>query len=36
MIEYEKEKYGWEFLFLAANMDALDTASQYGIDKVMR
>lgn len=33
MIEYEKEKYGWEFLFLAANMDALDTASQYGIDK---
>ena len=33
MIEYEKEKYGWEFLFLAANMDAIDTASQYGIDK---
>lgn len=33
MIEYEKEKYGWEFLFLAANIDAIDTASQYGIDK---
>ena len=32
MIEYEKEKYGWEFLFLAANMDAMDMASQYGIE----
>ena len=33
MIEYEKEKYGWEFLFLAANIDAINTARQYGIDE---
>ena len=31
MIEHKKEKYGWEFLFLAANIDAVDTASRYGI-----
>ena len=23
MIEQEKEQYGWEFLFLGANMDAV-------------
>ena len=33
MIEFEKEKYGWEFLFLGANMDAINTARQYGIDR---
>lgn len=33
MIEFEKEKYGWEFLFLGANMDAINTARQYGIDE---
>lgn len=32
LIEYEKEKYGWEFLFLGANIDAIDTASRFGID----
>lgn len=32
-IRHEREKYGWEFLFLAANIDALDTAEAYGIDK---
>ena len=32
MIEHEKEKYGWEFIFLAANIDAVDTARLYGID----
>ena len=32
MIEHEKEKYGWEFLFLAANIDAVQTAKRYGID----
>ena len=32
MIEHEKEKYGWEFLFLAANIDAVETARRYGID----
>ena len=31
MIEHEKEKYGWEFLFLAANIDAVTTAKRYGI-----
>ncbi len=31
MIEHEKEKYGWEFLFLAANIDAVETASHIGI-----
>ena len=30
-IEHEKEKYGWEFLFLGANMDAVTTASRMGI-----
>jgi len=31
MIQHEKEKYGWEFLFLAADIDAVETASHYGI-----
>ena len=31
MIERQKEKYGWEFLFLGANIDAVETASQFGI-----
>ena len=31
MIEHEKEKYGWEFLFLAANIDAVSTAKRFGI-----
>ena len=33
MIECEKEKYGWEFLFIGANIDAVETAKQYGISK---
>lgn len=32
MIERQKEKYGWEFLFLAANIDAVETAREVGID----
>lgn len=32
MVEQEKEQYGWEFLFLGANMDALATARNFGID----
>lgn len=32
-IEHEKEKYGWEFLFLAANIDAVETARHFGINK---
>lgn len=31
MIRHEKEKYGWEFLFLAANIDAVETAGRMGI-----
>lgn len=31
MIEQEKEKYGWEFIFLGANMDAVETAGRFGI-----
>ena len=33
MIEHEKEKYGWEFLFLAANIDAVETAARFGIGR---
>ena len=32
MIRHEQEKYGWEFIFLAANIDAVETARGYGID----
>ena len=30
-IERQKAKYGWEFIFLGANMDAAETAKRYGI-----
>lgn len=30
-IEHKKEFYGWEFLFLGANIDAIEVASQFGI-----
>lgn len=33
MIERQKEKYGWEFLFLAANIDAVETARDFGINE---
>lgn len=33
MIQHQKEKYKWEFIFLGANIDAIDTASQFGIDE---
>jgi len=33
MIEYRKEKDGWEFLFIGANIDAVETAAHYGIGK---
>ncbi|MBQ1289354.1 MAG: VWA domain-containing protein [Erysipelotrichaceae bacterium] len=32
MVAEQKEK-GWEFLFLGANIDAVETAKMYGIDK---
>ncbi|HPF19404.1 MAG: hypothetical protein QM215_00885 [Bacillota bacterium] len=33
MIERQKERYGWEFLFLGANIDAAETAARIGIHK---
>lgn len=33
MIEHEQEKYGWEFLFLGANIDAVETAGHLGIQE---
>lgn len=33
MIERQKEKYGWEFLFVGANIDAVETAARFGIDR---
>jgi len=33
MIERQKEKYGWEFLFLGANIDAIEVAGQMGISE---
>ena len=32
MIQRQKEKYGWEFVFLGANIDAVETAERFGID----
>ena len=32
MVARQKEKYGWEFLFLGANIDAIDVAGKFGID----
>jgi uncharacterized protein YegL len=31
MIERQKAKYGWEFLFIGANIDAVETAKHFGI-----
>lgn len=31
MIQRQKEKYGWEFLFLGANIDAAKEAARFGI-----
>lgn len=31
MIERQKERFGWEFLFLGANIDAVSTAAGFGI-----
>ena len=35
MIERQKEKYGWEFIFLGANIDAGAEAKRFGIDESM-
>jgi uncharacterized protein YegL len=31
LLEHQKNKYGWEFIFLGANIDALATAELFGI-----
>ena len=31
MVSRQKAKYGWEFLFLGANIDAISTARRFGI-----
>ncbi len=31
MVERQQQKYGWEFIFLGANIDAFDTAGRMGI-----
>ena len=31
MVERQKEKYGWEFLFIGANIDSVRTARSFGI-----
>ena len=38
MVKHEQEKYGWEFLFLGANMDAIAAARSFGIreDRAVR
>ena len=33
MIEHQKKKHNWEFLFIGANIDAVETAKHFGIDK---
>ena len=33
MIERQKEKYGWEFIFLGANIDSAKEAARFGIDQ---
>lgn len=33
MIERQKERYGWEFVFIGANIDAVETARDFGIDE---
>jgi uncharacterized protein YegL len=31
-IQLQKEKYGWDFIFIGANIDAIGTAKKFGID----
>lgn len=33
MVEHQKAKYGWEFMFLGANIDAVSTAAKFGIEE---
>lgn len=31
MVEHEKKKYKWEFIFMGANMDAVEVAGRFGV-----
>lgn len=33
MVTRQKEQFGWEFMFLGANIDSISTAEKYGIDE---
>ena len=33
MIERQKERYHWEFIFIGANIDAVSVAGRFGVDK---
>jgi len=33
MVERQKDKFGWEFIFLGANIDAVDVAGRFGIGR---
>lgn len=33
MVEKQQKKHGWEFLFLGANIDAIEVAGQFGISE---
>lgn len=33
MIDRQKERYNWEFVFLGANIDAISTAAKFGIEE---
>lgn len=33
MVKRQKEKYNWEFIFLGANIDAVEVARRFGIDR---
>lgn len=32
MVEHQKSNYGWEFIFLGANIDAVEVAEHFGVD----
>ena len=33
MVERQKEEHGWEFIFLGANIDAVEVAERFGVDR---
>ena len=33
MIEHQKKKYNWEFIFLGANIDAVEVAGRFGVER---